>query len=1225
MNRYLRKLAGRGMWGRRKDTRALAMVIVMSFLFLTAGTVLLASFTQTQAAQREQLYGSWHLLYAQGDPTAEATLQNLPGLETSLTVPILGSDSRCGYVAPWDAEFEQLGNLRILKGRAPEAEGEILLEKGRLGLFSEEITVGSTIQLTLDYHCKDLRNQQYPKTISIRGQDMPAEPILRAFGDGATEEVIDRILATYWTEENWSEAVDYINGYGERITGYVYPDMSIHMPLEEMDDETYRRTLETVCANYGQYFRYLLPSEELQDVDRTFFEGGTYGAVDWKLNTNYQYTYNRQVNLNGDALEQVVQERGKVPAQDLSLTISCTVVGIVETISDRWDVDTVSLPNCYISTPTEQALQDTVRYLQNLEKDPYLYHMPEESHLLFLRGAGSLAEAYEQALKADIQPVWEISKEEFYQNMEDLGAGQSLYMLQDVGIYDEDLLLAENAWELEQRENPELQAVTLEDVIPTGAFHYYCANMVNETGSVMQFYLFRPILQMELSDGSTREIDAWLGDIMMQNDGGFFQSWKFPFDNLLNSTFEIRGYTVAEGGLPSLADCYTLNNSIVLLNRYGFPMEGGLTETMGATIVGVILVITVCAVFQIFFTQLRRRTRKLTLLKSVGATNGQIFSLLAWECLYITAGSLLLGDALGFLIAWAVTRTLSGTVFYLDWSLFLVGQTCGILAVVVGMLLPSLRAMHTPLVGRMEGKKRRHVRVRPMKKQIWRRICARDRRENLGRTLGTGALCIFMVAMELICVFLGNAAFDTYRETVVAADKPDYTLTLNHAGSYRLVDALNAQIAQAEGLERIDFYRKAEHVYLWYEGMEDSPVLSALRQAGGDAFFEESQAQQCVQSGEGYLTEFYGVDVESDFFDRLEAAVTEGSVDREAFAAGEQVLVLMPMYQSMSKVKGANADGSSMGAFLESTGTMSLSLQATAAENWNRDTSIVPGGQLTLGGDNPKLSGDALTCWQRVAQVEVAGVIRYFPQEGIWPFAASPQSHVIIGSPKLLYQIYDAGFTTLDYSEAVRLEKLKQLYYPYNYGEACYNLYSGEKATPDNTLTPLFQTARENYLTLRNFRDSNRAVYDKALSACLLVGMLAFAATVIVWMILSNTLASAQEQSRKRTGILQALGVTKGQLCRAQAMQAVGYWLISLLAANLLLVLVILASGCFQRAGQGLQLQPLVAAIVREDLGAYPWALHGALCLLELPVLLLFHLRALKNPLRYSPVENIRS
>ena len=90
----------------------------------------------------------------------------------------------------------------------------------------------------------------------------------------------------------------------------------------------------------------------------------------------------------------------------------------------------------------------------------------------------------------------------------------------------------------------------------------------------------------------------------------------------------------------------------------------------------------------------------------------------------------------------------------------------------------------------------------------------------------------------------------------------------------------------------------------------------------------------------------------------------------------------------------------------------------------------------------------------------------------------------------------------------------KDWLYAYNYGEAGFSLYAGEGATTENTLTPLFQISREYYLTLGNLRDSNQAIYNKALSSCLLMGLLAFAATVIVWMILSNTLVSAQEQGR---------------------------------------------------------------------------------------------------------------
>ena len=149
------------------------------------------------------------------------------------------------------------------------------------------------------------------------------------------------------------------------------------------------------------------------------------------------------------------------------------------------------------------------------------------------------------------------------------------------------------------------------------------------------------------------------------------------------------------------------------------------------------------------------------------------------------------------------------------------------------------------------------------------------------------ALCTFLVTMELICVFLGNAAFDTYRQTVVQADQPDYTLLSNHTGSSREVAALQEALGRAEGLSRVDFWQREDHIFLWYEGMDRSPVLSALKQAGGSGFFASSEAEPAQKEGEAFLTQAYGVDETSGLFARLEAALTEGNVDPAAFEAGQ--------------------------------------------------------------------------------------------------------------------------------------------------------------------------------------------------------------------------------------------------------------------------------------------------------------------------------------------------
>ena len=120
---HVRKLALHGMRGRRKDTRVLALVIVMSFLFLTAGTLLLSSFSGSQARQRQSLYGGWHLLYGGGDSRVAESLTGLSQVAETAEVTLLGVDGQCGQVAAWSEDFARMGSLQIVEGRAPVSGG----------------------------------------------------------------------------------------------------------------------------------------------------------------------------------------------------------------------------------------------------------------------------------------------------------------------------------------------------------------------------------------------------------------------------------------------------------------------------------------------------------------------------------------------------------------------------------------------------------------------------------------------------------------------------------------------------------------------------------------------------------------------------------------------------------------------------------------------------------------------------------------------------------------------------------------------------------------------------------------------------------------------------------------------------------------------------------------------------------------------------------------------
>lgn len=1229
MRANLRKMALSGMQGRKKDTRVLTSVIAMSFLFLTVGTLLLSSLTESQARQRHSLYGSWQFFSKVGtDSDLQPALAELDFLEESHLVTVLGTDDQAGAVAVWDEKFAHLGGLQLAEGRAPEKSGEIVLEKGQLSLFKEEITVGSTVTISLSKEYEHLRGtirpENLPETLTILGIEVEAEPFWRLSYD-ITGEGLEN-----WLCDNWSQLRKAT--VGTRVEGTSFTEKQIfpeeiqnsNLPPREMDEPARRMLVEALAECFDGFNVWMsglrLPTTYL---GRNAWTYDTVDGIRWDLKTSYAVSIHNSSNVSDD----YVYLYGAVNSQKVSLSQECTVVGILETTADRWDVGDAQVPNCYISQESAELFYETAKRLNRQEGKSHLFAPAQtvlnDGGLLFLRGGDSISEGFQQLKAASLNVLSQITEETFSINIwNELPEGCIPTQLDEV-----------SAEEVEQIRQSLAQADALGDAVIEGVeygdfgqdYQFYetrCSRQSAEDSYNAAVWFCRPAYQVTLSDGRELQKNAGVLYACYYDGQGQMQCEMVSLEDVVQNAWAPEGMQPVGYSLTTLEDAYTYNICNLRINRYGWPMEQGVAETMGSTVIGVIMVITVCAVFQIFFTQLRRRARKLTLLRSVGATNGQVFGILAWEGVAITVAALILGDVLGYGIAWFITGRLNDTVFYVDTTLFLTGQICGIIAVAAGMLLPSIRAIRAPLVGRMEGKKRRHVKVRPMKKQTWRRICARDRAGNPGRTAGTTALCVFLVAMELICVFLGNAAFDTYRETVIAADHPDFCLELNHAGSERKRLELEEMVNEAEGISRADFYRVGEHLFLWYDKMEESPVLTALQEIDA-SFFEASGQKNPRIPEEGLITRFYELDCLSDLFGRLQDSITEGSVNQLAYDEGEEVILMLPMYCEGSG--SGEAVGETMREVLESSGAMSISFNANTADVWQKDTSIQVGDTITIGTDAVRVSEDGIAYTQQLKQVEVAAIVRYFPEQGIWPFSGDVQSHLIVGSRKLMASLYDAGFATITDDRMDNVEMYIQTFDPYGYGKAVYSLYSATDASVEQTLSPVTRIAREKHMILRNYKDANQAVYEKALSSCLLVGTLAFAATLIVWMILSNTLSSAQEQGRKRTGILQSLGVTRGQLIRSQAAQACGYWFVSTVIANVLLAAVILIAGWIERLGQPLSTLQLLQMILREDLMGYPWGLHGALCLMELPILLWFHLRAVKIPLKYSPVENIRS
>lgn len=71
---------------------------------------------------------------------------------------------------------------------------------------------------------------------------------------------------------------------------------------------------------------------------------------------------------------------------------------------------------------------------------------------------------------------------------------------------------------------------------------------------------------------------------------------------------------------------------------------------------------------------------------------------------------------------------------------------------------------------------------------------------------------------------------------------------------------------------------------------------------------------------------------------------------------------------------------------------MDLSLAASAGEMWEADRSVQVGDVLTLAVDCPHVTDSSAYYTQTVREVTVGAIIRYFPEQGVWPFAGDPRA-----------------------------------------------------------------------------------------------------------------------------------------------------------------------------------------------------------------------------------------
>ena len=690
-------------------------------------------------------------------------------------------------------------------------------------------------------------------------------------------------------------------------------------------------------------------------------------------------------------------------------------------------------------------------------------------------------------------------------------------------------------------------------------------------------------------------------------------------------------------------------------NSYAYPtLTGKVENTTMRMVLLLIFIASASGIFQIFLTQMKKRTRKIALLKSIGTTQGQIVAMELWEGVYLLLYSMPIGIVLGLLASKAMIAGMNGAAamdisFYLNLQLLLAGIFLGIQALFLGMMIPVLYAIGVPLVGSVSVGKKKHKKTAPGQKRTqlnFNEITRIHNRFNRGQVT-MGRLLAFLMAVILFgCEYMAYDAFRDYRDRVQLEKRPDYVITAPHGNTDRNLKKLCEQL-EAENKGTSTQWYKMAHSFINYENIEESELLNAYKKALPSDVYkkyigvvpQESNGQivpdyapllvdGCV------INNVYAIDTDSDYYKELLEAVTVGEVDENAFYRGESVILAIPLYQGDTASVTQLAEGSvpakldlrqAMENVLNTAG-IHLSYRSAYRDSYQQDTSIHPGDSLSVSQQFESITAGSQSLDYNGTMTTVAGIIYYMPEESIYPFFENNMGYTVIAASGFMNHFCpnaNLDPTGLGWSNSEEAFQFMLQEMPTNLGKSAINIYSGKNRQDAQEAASVFKFARDNGFEFENYSEENWNLYYKALNAAMIIGMLGVTAVVIAMIILININMSAFEQERPRIGVLQALGITQHDFSMNYFKTGLKNAMGSLVAVHLILLVVLLLQSVVTMGASLSLLAEYFKNIWSTGLYGYPWLVHILLCVLYLTITVWnFYLPA-RQLRRYSPDENI--
>jgi len=709
-----------------------------------------------------------------------------------------------------------------------------------------------------------------------------------------------------------------------------------------------------------------------------------------------------------------------------------------------------------------------------------------------------------------------------------------------------------------------------------------------------------------------------------------------------------------------LSGAISANNFKFRKNSFAYPvMEGSTEATLLLVILTIIFIATIVSVFQIFLSQIKRRSRKIALLKSIGATNGQIISLMAWEGVYLLICCLPAGTVLGAGVSYLVLlfiRLFKGAevIFHIDFMLAGFGLLAGIVAVLLGMIVPVVYAAGTPLVGTMTKPPRHNT--QKIKKLLQNRKDVEQKRQsfisitlrhislNKSKTLLNMAISAITISILLSAVFICYLSFADYNKAVAIPDRPDYTLEIPYGLDETYIIHYSNALMKIPGVKQVKAYRRGNNLHLYHENLASDEIVNDFYQLIPDSLasehfapgFKDGKARAKLYGDENVdkamLVNMYGINIKSDLGEAIIKSVTDGKIDKEAFEKGKEIILLLPNYKkereagrlsSYSDISKLNylSRYSRMKWLLEKEAGYKFSLDKRYRDLYERNVTIKPGDYVVISADQEIQIGDSIISKFAPYKVKVAGIISYFPDSNIWPFSDTDESYAVIGSSYAFEMMYLASANAYVGDNYGFIQMLTM--FDTKFGNTVFHIYANNGADRIKTDTRMIDFANTVDAKLYNYRENNQMLYRSAMNNALIIGILGFATSIIAIFILFNILTSTARQEKYRIGILQSIGVTGRKLISQQIASGFISSLISIVIAHVIVILVMFLTPFGRVEDASLSTLEYIADVFRR-LELYPWLIHFLVCILfTAATVMVYYISSIKV-IKQSPVENMR-